>query len=131
MLKRIHHWLQAHKFFKTVAIFATFFVIFLSLKPPNSEEQPWNFLFIRGDLVLHFTCYLGLTGLYFSALYTHEKAPFKAFIYALIVGTLLEFTQLIPFLNRYFDFLDLLANLLGALFAWRICNRFFYYSNRI
>jgi VanZ family protein len=57
---------------KFLAGVATLVVVYLSLKPPGPDEQPWNLFFIRGDLVLHFTCYFGLSILYVFAFFKHR-----------------------------------------------------------
>lgn len=128
MQKRIHHWLQADRFFKSLSIFATLAVIYLSLKPPSPEIEPWSFLGFRGDLVLHFICYLGLTILYFFALYTLTNPMTKSLVYSILLGIFLETLQLVPLFQRYFDGQDLIANLLGGLVSWLIIQGVFYYS---
>ena len=128
MQKRIHQLLQADKLFKVVALFATFSLLFLSLKPPGEDSQPWDILFIRADLVLHFIGYFGLTLLYFFAFYTHTNTLLKAYVYAMLIGVCTEILQLISIFQRHFDFVDLIANLFGGFCAWLISKRFFYYS---
>ena len=128
MQKRIHQWLQADRFFKSLSIFATLAVIYLSLKPPSPEIEPWSFLGFRGDLVLHFICYLGLTILYFFALYTLTNPMTKSLVYSILLGIFLETLQLVPLFQRYFDGQDLIANLLGGLVSWLIIQGVFYYS---
>jgi len=88
-------------------------VVYLSLSSPAGKE-PWTLFFVRGDLVLHFICYLGMTLLYFAAYFTYQYPLKKAFISSLLLGLLMEFLQLIPVFERFFDLLDLLANSLGA-----------------
>jgi len=128
MQKRIHRWLQADRFFKSLAIFATLVVVYLSLKPPSPEIDPWIFLWFRGDLVLHFICYFGLTLLYFFALHTLTNPMTKSLAYAIVLGTFLETLQLVPLFQRYFDWQDLTANLLGGVVSWLIIKGVFYYS---
>ena len=128
MRKHIHRWLQADKLFKTVAAFATAVVTYLSLKPPSPNAKPWTLFFFRGDLVLHFSCYFGLTFLYFFAFYIHKRSVLKAFLSALLLVGFLETLQLIPFFQRFFDLSDLFANLFGGLCATLIIKGFFYYS---
>jgi VanZ family protein len=113
MQKHIKHWLQAKSFFRYTAVLATFVVVYLSLSSPAGKE-PWTLFLVRGDLVLHFICYLGMTLLYFAAYFTYQYPLKKAFISSLLLGLLMEFLQLIPVFERFFDLLDLLANSLGA-----------------
>jgi VanZ family protein len=128
MQNHINRWLQDDHFFKSLAIFATLVVVYLSLKPPSPEIDPWSFLWFRGDLVLHFICYFGLTILYFFALYTFTNPMTKSLAYAIVLGTFLETLQLVPLFQRYFDWQDLTANLLGGLVSWLIIKGVFYYS---
>src|SRR6056300_607673 len=114
MQKPIKNWLQKDSYFKILAGVATLVVVYLSLKPPGPDEQPWNLFFIRGDLILHFTCYFGLSILYVFAFFKHRATYKKALISSVLVGTLLELLQLIPSFQRYFDYQDLIANFLGA-----------------
>ena len=128
MLNHIHLWLQAKKFFKIFALFATLIVVFLSLKPPSPNPQSWTFLYLRGDLFHQFICYFGMTFLYFFAFYTQNNSLSKSVLISLILGFVLELLQLITFFQRFFDTFDLLANSLGVLGAWLIIKGIFYYS---
>lgn len=116
MQKHILRWLQAKLFFRNTAVIATFIVVYLSLSP-LSGNKPWTLLAIRGDLVLHFICYFGITVLYFAAFFTYKKTLQKAFFSSILLGFILELLQLIPMFNRFFDILDLLANGLGVGFG--------------
>ncbi len=128
MHKRIHHWLQADRYFKLFACLATLATFYLSLKPPSADQVPWHFYMIRGDLILHFCFYLGLTLSYFAAFYTFKKPLLKSGISAWLIGTLLELLQAIPFFQREFDPFDLLANSLGVFLAAFIIKKLFNYS---
>lgn len=114
MRKRILRWLQADRFFKSIAGLATLVVIYLSLKPPSPDSESWNFVFIRGDLVLHFICYFGLSILYYFAFFQYKNLVKNTLILSISVGFLLELLQLIPLFQRFFDYQDLMANFLGA-----------------
>ncbi len=114
MRKHILRWLQAERFFKSLAGLATLVVIYLSLRPPSADSQSWNFFFIRGDLILHFVCYFGLSILYFFAFFHSKSRVKKALIVSFSIGFLLEILQLIPLFHRFFDYQDLVANLLGV-----------------
>ena len=114
MQKPIKNWLQKDSYFKILAGFATLVVVYLSLKPPGPDEQSWNLFFIRGDLVLHFTCYFGLSILYVFAFFKHRATYRKALLSAVFIGSVLELLQLIPIFHRHFDYQDGLANFLGA-----------------
>ena len=114
MRKLIKQLLLENKLLKIIAILATLIVIYLSLKPPESDSEPWSFFIIRGDLLLHFICYFGLTIFYYLALFSYNKVFKKAFVLSLFVGFILEVLQLIPKFQRFFDVQDLIANFFGA-----------------
>ena len=128
MHKRIHHWLQADRFFKLIAYSATVAAFYFSLKPPSPKQPPWYLCHLRGDLLLHLIFYFGLTFSYFTALYTHKKSLLKALIYAWLLGVFLEVLQSFSFFQREFDLLDLLANSLGVLGAGVSLKKLFNYS---
>ena len=114
MQRIILSWLQADKFFKVLALFATFIVVYLSLKPPGQESNYWTFLFFRQDIVLHFGCYFLLTVVYFTALFKHNSAIKTSFSFSFFIGCLMELLQLIPFFERTFDLADIAANFTGS-----------------
>ncbi len=129
MQKLIKPWFLNDRLFKFLSVLATIVVIYLSLKAPNPDAKKWYFLLIRGDLVLHFICYLGLSSIYFYAFFNIEKGKIYAFLLSLFVGVLLESLQIIPFFKRFFDFQDLIANIFGSTLGISI-NKFIFDSNK-
>ena len=115
MRKLINQLLLEDKLLKTTAVIATLIVVYLSLKPPESDSESWSIFFIRGDLFLHFVCYFGLSILYYLALLNYEKVVKKALILSVFIGFILEILQLIPIFHRFFDVQDLIANFFGAI----------------
>ena len=114
MQRIILGWLQADRFFKVLALFTTFIIVYLSLKP-SGKESSWTFLFFRQDIVLHFGCYFLLTVIYFTALFKYKSAIKTSFLLSFFIGCLMELLQLIPFFERTFDFDDIVANFIGSL----------------
>ena len=114
MQQIILSWLQADKFFKVLALFATFIVVYLSLMPPGQESNSWTFLFFKQDIVLHFSCYFLLTVVYFTALFKHNSAIKTSFSFSFFIGCLMELLQLISFFERTFDLADIAANFTGS-----------------
>ena len=114
MQQIILSWLQADKFFKVLALFATFIVVYLSLMPPGQESNSWTFLFFKQDIVLHFSCYFLLTVVYFAALFKHNSAIKTSFSFSFFIGCLMELLQLISFFERTFDLADIAANFTGS-----------------
>ena len=125
MQRIILSWLQADRFFKVLALFTTFIVIYLSLKQPGQEFNPWTFLFFRQDIVLHFSCYFSLTVIYFTALFKYKSAIKTSFLLSFFIGCLIELLQLIPFFERTFDVADIAANFIGSLCGIIMIQRLF------
>jgi VanZ family protein len=125
MQRIILSWLQADRFFKVLALFTTFIVIYLSLKQPGQEFNPWTFLFFRQDIVLHFSCYFSLTIIYFTALFKYKSAIKTSFLLSFFIGCLMELLQLIQFFKRTFDVADIAANFIGSLCGIILIQRLF------
>ena len=118
-------WLQADKFFKVLALFTAFIVVYLSLKRPGQESSSWTFLFFRQDIVLHFGCYFSLTIIYFTALFKYKSVIKTSFLLSFFIGCLIELLQLIPFFERTFDIADIAANFIGSLCGIVLIQRLF------
>ena len=112
MQKHIKLLLLNDRLFKFLSVLATLIVIYFSLKSPNPNSKNWYFLIIRGDLLLHFICYFGLSSIYFYAFLNIQNGRLYALLLSIIVGILLEILQIIPFFRRFFDFQDLIANII-------------------
>ena len=115
MRKLINQLLLEDKLLKTTAVITTLIVVYLSLKPPESDSESWSIFFIRVDLFLHFVCYFGLSILYYLSLLNHEKVVIKTLILSVFIGFILEILQLVPIFHRFFDVQDLIANFFGAI----------------
>ena len=115
MQKHIKLLLLNDRLFKFLSVLATLIVIYFSLKSPNPNSKNWYFLIIRGDLLLHFICYFGLSSIYFYAFLNIQNGRLYALLLSIIVGILLEILQIILFFRRFFDFQDLIANIIGAI----------------
>jgi VanZ family protein len=114
MRKLINQLLQQDKLLKVTAVVSTLIVVYLSLKPPEPDSEPWSIFFIRGDLFLHFVCYFMLSIIYYLAMFNNRETIQKALILSLLVGFTLEGLQLIPVFKRFFDLKDLVANSFGS-----------------
>ena len=97
MQKHIKLWLLNDRLFKFLSVLATLIVIYFSLKVPNPNVKNWHFIFIRGNLLLHFVCYFGLSSIYFYTFLNTEKGKLYAFLLSIFVGIILEILQIIPF----------------------------------
>ena len=115
MQKRIRLLLLNDRLFKFLSVLATLIVIYLSLKSPNPNSMNWYFLIIRGDLLLHFICYFGLSSIYFYAFLNIQNGRLYAILLSIFISILIEILQIIPFFRRFFDFQNLIANIIGAI----------------
>ena len=69
------------------------------------------------DKTAHFLAYGALGGLLYLALWTNNPGsrdlPFKILVIGMTYGALDEWTQALPWFNRYPEFLDFCANVTG------------------
>ena len=93
-----------------------FLIIFLSLLPPS--QFPKITLFPGIDKLIHLLMYAGLGWLIMWAFYKeHLSKPTRVFIFLSVPiwGALMEFMQLFMHQGRSFSWVDILANLAGAI----------------
>jgi VanZ family protein len=82
-------------------------IAFLSLLPPDKLPE------VAGtDKTHHFIAYGSLTFSWLMALPSQTRQILMILVLANIFGTTVEFLQ--PYTHRSFDYLDMLANFLGA-----------------
>ena len=111
MLKKIK-WLY-------VAIFYTILVFIVSLVSFKDVPQPSFSLF---DKIVHLGIYLVFTTVWFFNFYLdrqwrYDKAVRYAAIFAILIGVLIEYLQGALTATRSADVKDVVANLLGTVFA--------------
>ncbi|MCB0652153.1 MAG: VanZ family protein [Saprospiraceae bacterium] len=74
---------------------------------------------LEADKIAHIGVYLILTLLLFRGLVKQKSLTTKNIIYAIIItagyGILLEFGQYYFFPGRYFEFFDIVANIIGSI----------------
>ena len=116
-------------FYKYIAVLATLFVIYMSLKPPDTSSQIWSFLYLPGDKILHVICYFTLTIIYFFSFYNSQKKVFLSSLFAFLLGFILELLQILKIFQRQFDLFDILSNTIGICIAILIINKMYYSKN--
>ena len=103
-------------FFKFLFFFNIFFLSLISLYPGNLIGLIFfgdDTIFPGSDKLHHFLSYLILSILG-SLAYYEKKFFYKLLIFLILIGFFLELFQIwIP--NRYFEFLDIFANLFGII----------------
>jgi VanZ family protein len=80
-----------------------------------------------GDKIFHFLAYTMFTWLWFNTFYfkfnySKTKSIYSAILIAIVFGIIIEVLQLLVTTSRSFDLLDILANILGVLFATILIN---------
>lgn len=111
--------LSAHKNKILVgSIVYTILIVYLSLKTPSNQIE----LPSQSDKLFHALAYFVFTVLWvhtykFILKITYSKAYVYAFLWALCFGVLMEVLQGLCTFNREPDIKDVLANLLGTVFA--------------
>jgi len=113
-------------YYKYIAIAATLFVIYMSLKPPDSSSELWSFFYLPGDKFLHVICYFFLTIIYYLSLYKSKKQIFFSILISFLLGFILELLQILKIFQRQFDFLDILSNSIGIILAFLIIQKKYY-----
>ncbi len=115
--------------YKYIAVLATLFVIYMSLKPPDSSSQIWSFYYLPGDKILHVGCYLTMTFIYYFSFYNLKKKIFFSGLVAFFLGFILELLQILRIFQRQFDLFDILSNTIGICIAILIINKMYYSKN--
>ena len=116
-------------FYKYIAVLATLFVIYMSLKPPDASSQIWSFFYLPGDKILHVICYFTLTIIYFFSFYNSQKKVFLSSLFSFLLGFILELLQILKIFKREFDYFDILSNTLGICIAILIIYKKYYSKN--
>jgi VanZ family protein len=97
-------------------------IIILSLMP--AEDVPQIALFEGVDKLVHLSMYLGFTWLLCWSLHSGNKTFINYIVIILTIcwGILMEVFQLIMHFGRAFEWLDILANSIGAIIGVIIYN---------
>jgi VanZ family protein len=100
-------WRGWRDIFSFLTLLIAIIIAFLSLLPPDKLPQ------VAGsDKTHHFIAYGSLTFSWLMALHHQTRQILMILVLANIFGTAIEFLQ--PYTHRSFDYLDILANFLGA-----------------
>tara|TARA_B110000003_G_C16556350_1_gene498618 strand:- start:121 stop:471 length:351 start_codon:yes stop_codon:yes gene_type:complete len=113
-------------YYKYIAIIATLFVIYMSLKPPDSSSDFSSFFYLPGDKILHVICYFFLTLIYYFSFYNFKKKIYFSSLISFILGFGLELLQIFKIFQRQFDFFDILSNTIGISLAILIIHKKYY-----
>lgn len=106
-----------------IAVFWTLAVIVL-LSYPSSGLSDFNIIKIKNlDKLIHFTVFF-ITGLVWANAVSNYFNDTKIFLYIFALGLVLsvmtELAQNLQFIGRTFEWLDIIANLLGISFGIKI-----------
>ena len=98
----------------------TIAIIIVSLIPIPNLPLP-EFSLLQPDKLFHFIVYfIMFLGWKQSNFFKKDKLYLKCLGTVFLVGLFTEFLQGTPFIERYFELADLLANSLGMLFSYVI-----------
>lgn len=86
----------------------------------QSQEESWftNFSFKHGDKVIHFTLFFIFTVLLYFTTYFKKKIHLLGI--PILLGICIELIQYLMGMGRTFDILDIIANSLGVILAYRL-----------
>ena len=112
ILFSVRQWLRI-----TLSLMYLCCIAVLSLLPPN--DFPKLPLFPGADKIVHLIMYLGLVLLACWAMHAEVKKKwyFIVTLFGISWGVLMEVFQYIMHLGRSFEFYDIIANSIGALFG--------------
>jgi VanZ family protein len=98
-----------------VSLIYLIIITFLSLMP--ADDVPEIVFFNGIDKLVHFCMYLGLTWLICWSLHSDKKKSdsYIVIILTICLGAVLELFQLVMHYGRSFEWLDILANSIGAI----------------
>jgi VanZ family protein len=98
-----------------------------------AEDIPQIDLFEGADKLVHFCMYLGFTWLVCWSLRSESKSVINYFVIILTVGwgILMEVLQLLMQFGRSFEWMDVLANSVGAITGVLIYNLMVTYKNNL
>lgn len=114
--------LSEHNLYKIFAVSWTILIFYLCLE--ESPKVP-NIPFEYKDKVVHFTFYLIFVFLWTKSLpYKSLQHLVRVLFLAIAIGILIEVLQENFTLHRTFDWLDILANTLGAITSFTYVKKF-------
>ena len=114
MRKLINQLLLEDKLLKTTAVIATLIVVYLWIKPPESDPEPWSIFLLEVIYFYILDVTLDLVFFYYLGLLNYERVVEKVLVLSVFIGFILEILQLIPIFHRFFDVQDLIANFFGT-----------------
>ena len=108
------------KYLPLLVFFYTTGIIIVSLIPIPNLPLP-EFSLLEPDKLFHFIVYfIMFLGWKQSNFFKKDKLYLKCLGTVFLIGLFTEFSQGTPFIERYFELADLLANSLGILFSYVI-----------
>lgn len=101
----------------TLPILATLVVVAGSVLSAQRAKVLFDFDFFSRDKVIHFLCYFVLTLLWSYGLDKISKSRpiIWALVITIVLGVSMEVLQYTLIEGRYFEFLDIIANISGSL----------------
>jgi len=116
------------KYYYPAILWGIFIIIVSTIGGVNLPESFWDF--IAMDKVAHFGVYAVFVillnwGLEMNCHFLNSKILFWSIGTAIFLGILMEIVQYSFFPNRYFEFIDIIANIIGAFVGSIVYKRFF------
>ena len=98
-----------------MAILLTAITITLSVLPADSMQKASLISIPHMDKIGHSIAYLSLGFFWLLVFFAMDKRAIKTLIFLFSLGMLIELTQFYFLVGRYFEILDIIANISGAI----------------
>jgi VanZ family protein len=105
-----------------MALLLTAVTITLSVLPADKINHAPLISIPYADKIGHMIAYLSLGFIWLLVLHTQKKKEFKTLLFLFSMGMLIELTQFYFLVGRYFEILDIIANISGAILGIVLCS---------
>lgn len=105
-----------------MALLLTAVTITLSVLPADKIDQAPLISIPYADKVGHMIAYLSLGFIWLLVLHAQKKKEIKTLLFLFLMGMLIEMTQFYFLVGRYFEILDIIANISGTILGIVLCS---------
>ncbi|NNF33960.1 MAG: VanZ family protein [Saprospiraceae bacterium] len=104
-----------------MALLLTAVTITLSVLPADKLNQAPMISIPYADKIGHMIAYLSLGFVWLMVFYAQKSKEIKTLLFLFSLGLLIEMTQFYFLVGRYFEILDIIANISGTILGIVLC----------